>query len=81
MHANINNFDISVLLISNYNISSKIFFLILRHTEYHCTCRLGGGPEDAVEIKEHVFFENINFKDIYEKKVKWYVVNYHLCML
>lgn len=32
--------------------------------------RLGGGPEDANEIKMHPFFVNVNWTDLYDKKVK-----------
>lgn len=31
--------------------------------------RLGGGAEDANEIKMHPFFVNINWSDLYDKKV------------
>ena len=32
--------------------------------------RLGGGEEDANEIKIHPFFVNVNWQDLLEKKVK-----------
>ena len=32
--------------------------------------RLGGGSRDAEEIKEHKFFEDVNWKNVYEKKIK-----------
>jgi RAC serine/threonine-protein kinase len=31
--------------------------------------RLGGGPEDAKEIMSHVFFANINWTDLEDRKV------------
>nr|XP_014284942.1 RAC serine/threonine-protein kinase isoform X2 [Halyomorpha halys] len=30
--------------------------------------RLGGGPDDAKDIKAHVFFSSINWTDLYQKK-------------
>jgi RAC serine/threonine-protein kinase len=32
--------------------------------------RLGGGPDDAREIMQHVFFASINWKDLEERKVE-----------
>ena len=32
--------------------------------------RLGGGPEDALEIINHAFFKNINWQDLEAKKVR-----------
>jgi RAC serine/threonine-protein kinase len=32
-------------------------------------CRLGGGPTDAEEIMQHVFFASVNWKDLEERKV------------
>ena len=31
--------------------------------------RLGGGPDDAKEIMQHVFFASIDWNDLEEKKV------------
>ena len=31
--------------------------------------RLGGGPDDAREIMQHVFFASIDWKDLEERKV------------
>ena len=31
--------------------------------------RLGGGAQDAVEVKSHPFFATINWDDLYERKV------------
>ena len=30
---------------------------------------MGCGIDDAEEVKKHVFFESINFQDLYDKKV------------
>ena len=32
--------------------------------------RLGGGPRDAQEIKEHPYFKDVNWDDVYNKKIK-----------
>ena len=32
--------------------------------------RLGGGPTDSEEVKDHAFFENINWQDIEQKRVQ-----------
>ena len=32
--------------------------------------RLGGGPEDALEIMNHAFFRNINWQNLEAKKVR-----------
>ncbi|CAH1389278.1 unnamed protein product [Nezara viridula] len=32
--------------------------------------RLGGGPDDAKDIKAHVFFSSINWTDLYQKKIQ-----------
>jgi len=32
--------------------------------------RLGGGPEDALEIMNHAFFKNINWQDLEAKKIE-----------
>jgi len=31
--------------------------------------RLGAGPKDSEEIKSHVFFKDVNWKDVIEKKL------------
>lgn len=33
--------------------------------------RLGGGPGDARDIMDHVFFAAINWSDLEERKVQW----------
>lgn len=32
--------------------------------------RLGGGPNDAKDIKEHAFFSSIDWSDLYHKKIQ-----------
>lgn len=32
--------------------------------------RLGGGPRDAEEIKEHIFFEGIDWELVYNRKLE-----------
>jgi protein-serine/threonine kinase len=32
--------------------------------------RLGAGVRDAEEIKEHPFFRGINWRDVYERKLR-----------
>ena len=36
-------------------------------SSYHS---LGGGAVDAVEVKGHVFFQTINWTDLYDRKVR-----------
>ena len=31
--------------------------------------RLGGGREDAEEVKRHAFYASVNWQDVYDKKV------------
>ena len=31
--------------------------------------RLGGGKEDAEEVKRHPFFASVNWQDVYDRKV------------
>ena len=40
------------------------------------TQRLGAGPTDAVEIKSHPYFENVNWKDVMNKKISPPKLNY-----
>jgi classical protein kinase C len=32
--------------------------------------RLGSGPSDAEEIKAHAYFRNVNFDDVYHKRIR-----------
>lgn len=32
--------------------------------------RLGAGPTDAEEIKAHAYFRNVNFDDVYNKRIR-----------
>ena len=34
------------------------------------TFRLGTGPRDHLDVKDHVFFRNINWDDLYNKRVE-----------
>ena len=36
-----------------------------------CVCRLGGGETDAEEVKKHVFFESVDWQELYDKKVMY----------
>lgn len=31
--------------------------------------RLGGGREDAEEVKRHAFYASVNWQDVYDRKV------------
>jgi len=31
--------------------------------------RLGAGPQDAEEIKQHPFFKGVNWKEVYDRKL------------
>lgn len=51
------------------NISSEAKDLLLELLVKDPTRRLGGGPADASEVKQHLFFESINWEDLEAKKV------------
>lgn len=51
------------------NISKVAFDLIKQLLETNPEKRLGYGFDDALEIKNHPFFEGVNWDDIYNKKV------------
>lgn len=36
---------------------------------YDVWCSLGGGEGDAEDVMKHIFFDTINFKDLFDKKV------------
>ena len=38
--------------------------------------RLGGGREDAEEVKRHAFYASVNWQDVYDKKVSQYSANH-----
>ena len=44
--------------------------LLKRLLEKNPNKRLGGGGRDAEEIKEHPYFKDINWKNVYDKKIK-----------
>ena len=39
----------------------RVYYILLH--------RLGGGAQDAAEVKSHPFFATINWDDLYERKV------------
>ena len=51
-------------------ISSEAAELIRRLLERDPNKRLGGGIRDAQEIKDHPYFKDVNWDDIYNKKIK-----------
>ena len=51
------------------NISNVAFDLIKQLLETNPEKRLGYGFDDALEIRNHPFFEGVNWDDIYNKKV------------
>lgn len=53
----------------NVNISSEARELLLGLLVKDPKKRLGGGQADAQEIKDHLFFEPINWTDLEQKKV------------
>jgi len=44
--------------------------LIKKLLKRHPPNRLGGGPEDSKAIKEHPFFQSINWENILARKVE-----------
>ena len=50
------------ILLCIFNIENYSYMILLLH-------RLGGGAQDAVEVKSHPFFATINWDDLYERKV------------
>ena len=55
----------------NVNISAEARDLLLGLLVKDPARRLGGGPTDAREIKDHIFFEKINWDDLEQKKVSY----------
>ena len=51
-------------------ISSEAAELLRKLLERDPNKRLGGGIRDAQEIKDHPYFKDVNWDDIYNKKVK-----------
>ena len=55
----------------NVTISAEARDLLLGLLVKDPARRLGGGPTDAREIKDHIFFEKINWDDLEQKKVSY----------
>lgn len=50
---------------------SKRFIWIWLPIQVYMVCfRLGGGETDAEEVKKHIFFEPVNWQDLYDRKVQ-----------
>ena len=56
------SFELFHFIIFNTAIKSYSYISFLFH-------RLGGGAQDAAEVKSHPFFATINWDDLYERKV------------
>jgi serine/threonine protein kinase len=52
------------------NLSAKAFDLISKLLTLDPKSRLGSGPRDAEEVKEHEFFSSVNWKNVYDRKIK-----------
>ena len=63
------NIEFGDLKIPNF-VSKEAAELLLRLLERNPAKRLGGGGRDALEIKEHPYFKDVDWKKIYEKKIK-----------
>jgi serine/threonine protein kinase len=63
------NIEFGDLKIPNF-VSKEAAELLLRLLERDPAKRLGGGGRDALEIKEHPYFKDVDWKKIYEKKIK-----------
>jgi serine/threonine protein kinase len=50
-------------------LSEEAKDLLVKLLNWDPTKRLGAGRTDAEEIKSHSFFRNINWKDVYERKL------------
>ena len=51
-------------------ISKEAAGLIKQLMEKNPDKRLGGAGRDALEIKEHPYFKDVNWNEIYKKKIK-----------
>lgn len=65
----------------NVSISSEARELLLGLLVKDPTKRLGGGSADAQEIKDHLFFESIDWTALVEKKVTKSITNSCVCGL
>lgn len=52
------------------DISQTALDLIVKLLNRDPSKRLGAGPGDAEEIKQHSFFKGINWEDVIERKLK-----------
>ena len=63
------NVEFGVLKIPQF-ISKEASDLLRKLLERNPLKRLGGGARDAEEIKEHPYFKDVDWKKVYEKKIK-----------
>ena len=63
------NIECGDLKIPNF-VSKEAGELLRRLLERNPSKRLGGGGRDADEIKEHPYFKDVDWKKVYEKKIK-----------
>ena len=62
------NIEYGELLIPNF-VSKNAEDLLRKLLERDPNKRLGGGRRDAVEIKEHVYFKDVNWDKVYKKEI------------
>lgn len=65
-----------ISLVTSYCFKSHLR-LVLKHSPL-LSSSLGGGPDDAKEIMRHSFFSGVDWQDVYDKKVCFYVI---LCLV
>ena len=63
------NIEYGELRIPNF-VSKEAAELLKRLLERNPNKRLGGCGRDAEEIKEHPYFKDVDWKKVYEKKIK-----------
>ena len=63
------NIEYGELKIPNF-VSKEAAELLRRLLERNPNKRLGGSGRDAEEIKEHPYFKDVNWNNVYEKKIK-----------
>ena len=63
------NIEYGELKIPNF-VSKEAEELLRRLLERNPNKRLGGMGRDALEIKEHPYFKDVDWKKMYEKKIK-----------
>lgn len=44
--------------------------LIRRLMKRQVSQRLGSGPSDGLEVRSHPFFKNVNWKDVFERRLE-----------